>query len=226
MKKTDDFAKKRPDLVDKSTPSISRHVSPKTGHPICDHLELICSQKMNTFDDFRILCDRQLFQIAHVQFTFEILTFSKITPHFRRNFPQKNRKYIKLFNIFGSSRKWKSCSFLMKTCPTSWAPRRTVRQNHEIPFRSTFAHFLWKSWWTWSSFCWSKHSLFWKYRNLLRSIVKAAFQKISQNSNICQNLWMIQFCKKSLKNNENLPDLSNKMIVFGGGEFLKCPASG
>ena len=41
MKKTDEFAKKRSDLVDKSTPSISRILSPKTGHPICDHLELI-----------------------------------------------------------------------------------------------------------------------------------------------------------------------------------------
>ena len=156
----------------------------------------------------------------------KIPTFSKITPTFRRNISLKIENPPNVFNIFGSSRKWKCGSFLMKTCPTSWAPRRMVRQNHEIPFRSTFAHFLWKSWCTWSSFCWSKHSLFWKYRNLLRSIVKAAFQKISQNSNICQNLWMIQFCKKSLKNNENLSDLSNKMIVFGAHEFLKCPASG
>ena len=143
------------------TSSTSPHlVSPVTTPPKRDTQFVIIwssffqeiSQKVNKIDDFRILCDHQLFQIAHVQFTFEILTFSKITPHFRRNFPQKNRKYIKLFNIFGSSRKWKSCSFLMKTCPTSWAPRRTVRQNHEIPFRSTFDHFLWKSWSTWSSF--------------------------------------------------------------------------
>ena len=29
------------------------------------------SQKVNKIDDFRILCDHQLFQIAHVQFAFE-----------------------------------------------------------------------------------------------------------------------------------------------------------
>ena len=47
----------------------------------------------------------------------------------------------------------------------------------------------------------SKHSLFWKYTNILWSIIKAVFQKISKNPNICQNLFMIKFCKKSLKHN-------------------------
>ena len=45
MDKNADFAKKRRDLVDKSPPSISRISSPKTGHPICDHLELVFSRK-------------------------------------------------------------------------------------------------------------------------------------------------------------------------------------
>ena len=152
--KNSEFAKKRPDLVDKSTPSISRILSPKTGHPICDHLELIVSGNITKSEQnwwFSYTLWSPTFSNSMSNLPLKIPTFSKSTPHFRRNFSLKHIKSTKLFNIFGSSRKLKSGSFLMKTCPTSWAPRRTVRQNHEIPFRSTFAHFLWKSWSKWSS---------------------------------------------------------------------------
>ena len=37
------FCEKPKYLVNKSTPSISRILYPETGHPICDHLELIFS---------------------------------------------------------------------------------------------------------------------------------------------------------------------------------------
>ena len=45
VNKNGDFAKKRSDLVDKSTPSNPHPTSPKTGHPICDHSELIFTGK-------------------------------------------------------------------------------------------------------------------------------------------------------------------------------------
>ena len=62
------------------TSSTSPHlVSPVTTPPKRDTQFVIIwssfvqeiSQKVNKIDDFRILCDHQLFQIAHVQFAFE-----------------------------------------------------------------------------------------------------------------------------------------------------------
>ena len=96
-------------------------------------------------EDFVILCDHQLFQHDHVQFTFEDPRILQ-NPHQSLNYVfGKYTKNTKTNNIFCSPRIWKTWSFLSKTCLTWWASRRIVRQNNQIPFDSNFVHFLWKS---------------------------------------------------------------------------------
>ena len=140
------FCEKPKYLVNKSTPSISRILYPETGHPICDHLDLIFSgnqhKKSSKLMILSYFVITNFFNTIVCSLPLKILTFSK--KHIKRytNFSLKHRKITKCFNIFDSSRKLIIGLFLIKTCSTSSQSRRTVRQNHEIPFRSTFAHFL------------------------------------------------------------------------------------
>ena len=74
MTKTSVFAKNR--NISSASPPL---VSPESPSPKMDTTFVVIwsyflhekSQKVNKFDDFQLLCDDQLFQYDHVQFTFE-----------------------------------------------------------------------------------------------------------------------------------------------------------
>ena len=106
-KKTGGFAKKRPDLVNKSVSPDSS--PPKLDTPFVIIWSSFFRQKTQTIDkinDFLILCDHQLFQQDHVRFTFE-------DPHVLQKAHQtsdqlftENIEKHQILQHFRLSRKW------------------------------------------------------------------------------------------------------------------------
>ena len=143
--KTCVFAKKRSDLVDKSTPSISRISSPKTGHHFCGHLELFFTRKITKSEQnwrfpatlwwptFPICpCPIYLWKSSHPP---------KITSTLDKRFTKKYKQFTFFVVFFRSSKPIKSCFFLGKTDWLGWILKGKSRQNHDIFWDPTLLQF-------------------------------------------------------------------------------------
>ena len=143
--KTCVFAKKRSDLVDKSTPSISRISSPKTGHHFCGHLELFCymknHKKWTKLTIFSYFVMTNFSNMSMPNLPLKILTSSKNHINFRQTFNKKIQKKHVFRCFFRSSKPIKSCSFLVKTDWPGWILKGKSRQNHDIFWDPTLLQF-------------------------------------------------------------------------------------
>ena len=139
------FCEKPKYFVSKSTPSISRIFSPKTRHSICDHLELIFTEKKHKNEQnwrfsatlwwptFPIRpCPIYLWKSSHPP---------KITSTLDKLFTKKYKKITFFVVFFRSSKPIKKCYFLVKTDWLGWILKGKSRQNHDIFWDPTLLQF-------------------------------------------------------------------------------------